>query len=245
MNKKIFHIFIVLMLFFNASNVFSQEKKIIGKVVAKTRDLQGVHVKNISSDQSTLTDRGGYFSILAQPNDTLIFTAIHLVGREKILTFSDMNKSLVFVPMEFLDNIMDELVIDRRITAEGLGLGGGTRMTPAQRKLHTATSSSGSGLLVLPVDAIINAISGRTKMLKKALELEKEDLMVQDILNKFPEDYYSNHLKIPLRYHKAFGYFMAQDPLILASYKNSESTELSILYVEKAVEFLEILEVLK
>lgn|SRR5690554_218004 len=245
MNKITFHIFAILMLLFVNSDIFSQEKKVMGKVVAKTRDLQGIHVKNISSDQSTLTDKGGYFTIIAQPNDTLIFTAIHLVGREKILTYADMNKSLVFVPMEYYDNIMDELVIDRRITAEGLGLGGGRRMTQAQRRLHTATSSGGSGLLVLPVDALVNAITGRTKMLKKALELEQENLMVQDILNKFPENYYSEHLQIPLHYHQAFGYFMAQDPLILTSYKKGKSSELGILYAEKAVEFLEILEVLK
>src|SRR5690554_1197739 len=100
MNKMIFHIFTILVLLFVHSDVFSQEKKVMGKVVAKTRNLQGIHVKNISSDQSTMTDKGGYFTIMAQPNDTLIFTAIHLVGREKVLTYADMNKTLVFVPME-------------------------------------------------------------------------------------------------------------------------------------------------
>src|SRR5690554_5649431 len=242
MNKITFHIFAILMLLFVNSDLFSQEKKVMGKVVAKTRDLQGIHVKNISSDQSTLTDKGGYFTIIAQPNDTLIFTAIHLVGREKILTYADMNKSLVFVPMEYYENVMDELVIYRQVTTESLGLGGARKYTPAERRLHTATSSGGG---IIPVDALVNAISGRTKMLKKALELERENMLVQEVLNRFSEEYYIDRLNIPLRYHQAFGYFMAQDPLVLASYKNTEITELSFMYAEKATEFLEILNVLK
>lgn len=240
--KRIIHILTIMVLFFTATIGHTQEKKILGKVVARTRDLQGIHVKNITTDQSVLTDKGGYFSIEASPNDTLIFTAIHLIGREKILTYTDMNKSLVFVPMEYYENVMDELVIYRQVTTESLGLGGGRKYTPAERRLHTATSSGGG---IIPVDALVNAISGRTKMLKKALELERENMLVQEILGKFSEDYYSDRLNIPLQYHQAFGYFMAQDPLIITSYKTSEPTQLSLMYAEKATEFLEILNVLK
>lgn len=240
--KKIIHILIIFVLFFTATTVFAQEKTILGKVVSKTRNLQDIHIKNINTNKSVRTDKGGYFSIEASPNDTLICTAAHLIGREKVLTYADMNKSLVFVPMEYYENVMDELVIDRRVTTESLGLGGARKYTPAERRLHTATSSGGG---IIPVDALVNAISGRTKMLKKALELERENMLVQEILSRFSEDYYSNRLNIPLRYHQAFGYFMAQDPLVLTSYKNIEATELSLLYAEKAMEFLEILNVLK
>ncbi|HLW63589.1 MAG TPA: hypothetical protein VKY33_09340 [Flavobacterium sp.] len=242
MKKKIIHTFLTFMLIFVATTGFAQEKKVLGKVISKTRDLQGIHIKNINTDQSVLTEKGGYFSIEARPNDTLIFTAVHLVGREKVLTYADMNKSLVFIPMEYYENVMDELVIYRQVTTESLGLGGARKYTPAERRLHTATSSGGG---IIPVDALVNAISGRTKMLKKALELERENMLVQEVLNRFSEEYYIDRLNIPLQYHQAFGYFMAQDPLVLASYKNTEITELSFMYAEKATEFLEILNVLK
>src|SRR5690554_8118675 len=98
--KKIIHILIIFVLFFTATTVFAQEKTILGKVVSKTRNLQDIHIKNINTNKSVRTDKGGYFSIEASPNDTLICTATHLIGREKVLTYADMNKSLVFVRSE-------------------------------------------------------------------------------------------------------------------------------------------------
>jgi len=59
MNKKIIHTFFTFMLIFVATTGFAQEKKVLGKIIAKTRDLQGIHIKNINTDQSVLTEKGG------------------------------------------------------------------------------------------------------------------------------------------------------------------------------------------
>lgn len=242
MNKKLPYLLICLLTLLVSVTTFAQTKTVLGKVVAKTRDLEGIFVKNITTNKSTYTQKGGYFSIEANPNDTLLFSAVHLVGRDKVLTKVDMNKALVFVPMEFFENVLDEVVINRKVDSETLGFGKVKRYTPAQRNLHRATSSGGG---ILPVDAIVNAISGRTKMLKKALELEAEQQLVLQILNKFPEEYYTNKLKIPAQYHMAFGYFMLQDPIILTSFQNVHAEQLGLMYAEKATEFLEIVKVLK
>ena len=243
MNKTITHIFIFLLVLLASATAFAQQKVVLGKIIAKTRDLEGIYVKNKNNNQSTSTEKGGYFSIEASPNDTLIFSGGNLIGRQKALSYADMNKALVFVPMEYMeDNMMDELIIDRRVTTESLGLGGARKYTPAERRLHTATSSGGG---IIPIDAIVNAISGRTKMLKKALALEREYDMVNKILDRFPDEFYTDNLKIPEEYRTAFGYFMAQDPVIVNSFQNSDVTQQSMMYTEKATEFLEIVNVLK
>jgi|SRR5690606_17357888 hypothetical protein len=242
MNKSTTYILLLFFVLLGTLNGFAQKKNILGKVVAKTRDLEGIYVKNTSLNTSALTEKGGYFSIEANPNDTLIFSAVHLIGREKVLSYADMNKSIVFVPMEYAENLLDEIIIDRRVTTESLGLGGARKLTPAQRRLHRATTSSGG---IIPVDAIINAISGRTKMLKKAVELDEEYLFVNQLLNKFPIEFYLDKLKIPEQYYMAFGYFLAQDPIIITSYQTVDITQLNLMYTEKATEFLEIVKVLK
>ncbi len=242
MNKSITYILLLFFLMLGTLNGFAQKKNILGKVVAKTRDLEGIYVKNTNLNTSALTQKGGYFSIEANPNDTLIFSAVHLIGREKVLSYADMNKSLVFVPMEYAETLLDEIIIDRRVTTESLGLGGARKLTPAQRRLHRATSSNGG---IIPVDAIVNAISGRTKMLKKAVELDEEYLFVNQLLNKFPIEFYLDKLKIPEQYYMAFGYFLAQDPIIITSYQTVDITQLNLMYTEKATEFLEIVKVLK
>lgn len=230
------------MFFGYTATTYAQTKQLLGKVISKTRDLEGIYIKNKTSNKVVLSQKGGYFSISAQPHDTLIFSAVHLVGREKVLTYADLNKAMLFVPMEYAENVLAELVIDKRVTTESLGLGGARKLTPAERRLHTATSSSGG---IIPIDAIVNAISGRTKMLEKALEMEKEYLFVEKVLNKFPDEFYTDRLKIPAQYHMAFGYFMIQDPNIITSYQTVDQTQLSLMYTEKATEFLEIVNVLR
>jgi len=242
MKNTITYILVTFMLLVAGANLHAQTKKVLGKVIAKSRDLEGIYVKNTNTNKVVLTQKGGYFTIEVNPNDTLLFSAVHLIGREKVFSYSDLNKSMVFIPMAITDNVLEELVIDKRVTTESLGLGGARKLTPAERRLHTATSSGGG---ILPIDMIVNAISGRTKMLEKALELEKENMFVQRILNRFSDDFYINKLNIPEKYIMAFGYFMAQDPLITTSYQNVDITQLSLMYTEKATEFLEIVNVLK
>src|SRR5690606_22026489 len=118
--------------------------------------------------------------------------------REKVLSYADMNKSLVFIPMEYVEFILEEILIHRRDTTEPLGLGGARKLTPTQRRLHRATSSNGG---IIPVDGIVNAITGRTKMLKKAVELEQEYLFAQNLLDKFPLEFYTHRLNIPEQYY--------------------------------------------
>lgn len=242
MKNIITYLLITLFVVITGAQANAQTKKVLGKVIAKTRDLEGIYVKNTNTNEAVLTQKGGYFTIKVKPNDTLIFSAVHLIGREKVFSYGDLNKSMVFIPMAFTDNVLEELVIDKRVTTESLGLGGARRLTPAERRLHTATSSGGG---ILPIDMIVNAISGRTKMLEKALELEKENMFVKRILSRFSDDFYVNKLNIPEKYLMAFGYFMAQDPLITTSYQTVDLTQLSLLYTEKATEFLEIVNVLK
>lgn len=242
MNKIITHIVIMFLLLVAGGDLYAQKKTVLGKVVSKSRDLEGIYIKNINTNKATLTQKGGYFSIDAHANDTLIFSAVHLIGREKVVSPADMNKSLVFVPMEYAENVLDEIIIDRTVTTESLGLGGARKLTPAQRRLYRATSSGGG---IIPIDAIVNAISGRTKMLEKAADLEQEEFFVKRLLNKFNPEFYTEKLNIPSQYYMAFGYFLAQDTNITSSYQTVDITQLNIMYTEKAVEFLEIVRVLK
>src|SRR5690606_9487782 len=96
MNKIITHIVIMFLLLVAGGDLYAQKKTILGKVVSKSRDLEGIYIKNINTNKATLTQKGGYFSIDVHENDTLIFSAVHLIGREKVVSPADMNKSLVF-----------------------------------------------------------------------------------------------------------------------------------------------------
>jgi len=222
---------------------FAQERKLVqGKVISKSRNLEDIYIENISARKKATSEKGGYFKIQMAVNDTLIFASVNLIAVKRIVKESDLSNKIFFVPMETSENVLDELVIDKRITSESLGFIIKKKYTPAEKRLYTATSSAGG---IIAVDAIVNALSGRTAMLKKALDYEREQLIAKEMINVFDEDYYVNNLHIPKIYLDGFGYFLSQDPNILSVLKSKNYNLLKFMMTEKALEYLEIIKVLQ
>lgn len=240
--------YLIFLVFFfsNFFVVFAQERKEVqGKVVAKFYDLEGIYVENISARKNTTTEKGGYFKIEMQPNDTLIFASINLKGIRRVVKETDFSKRLMFVPMEVSETTLDEMIIDRKITAESLGLAPRKKYTRAEKKLHTATSVSSANGIAFSIDGIVNALSGRTAMLKKVIEYERDEILTKQLVSMFEEDYFTSELKIPKVYIQGFGYYLIQDETVLAAMRASKKDELKFLITQKAGEYLEIIKVLE
>ena len=242
-HKYLIFLFFLLM---NLTNCFSQQRtQVQGKVVSRFRDLEGIYIENISARKNTTTEKGGYFKIEMQPNDTLIFASVHLKGIRRVIKETDFSKKLLFIPMEASEYTLDEMVIDRRITAESLGIiKPRKKLTPTEKRLHTATSTS-SPYGIVSIDGFVNALSGRTAMLKRALELEREEILMRRIINVFDEEFYTNELHIPKLYIEAFGFFITQNKSLTKSITSYNKTELKFLMTQKSIEYLEIIKELE
>lgn len=220
---------------FSAS--FAQERNtLVGKIVSTSRDLEGIIVQNISSGIAVETEKGGYFNIPVQPKDTLMFSAVHMIGRSHIVKAEDIKKSLLFIPMDRNSTLLDEIYIDRSINSETLGFGKPRNYTPTQRNLITATTSGGG---IIAVDALVNAISGRTKMLEQAVQLEQETIAVNRLLDKFPLEYFTDFLHIPQNYVQAFGYFIVDDSELLHQINLGNKNFIDFRMSQRATEFLQ------
>lgn len=238
-HKYLIFLFFLLL---NLTNCFAQQRtEVQGKVVSRFRDLEGIYIENISARKNTTTEKGGYFKIEMQPNDTLIFASINLKGIRKVIKESDFSKKLLFIPMEASEYTLDEMVIERKITAESLGIiKPRKKLTPTEKRLHTATSvSSPNG--IVSIDGFVNALSGRTAMLKRALELEREELLMRRTINVFDEEFFTQELQIPKLYIEGFGFFITQNKSLTKSITSYNKTELKFLMTQKAVEYLEII----
>lgn len=230
-------------LFISVANSFAQERVLVqGKVISKYRDLEGIYIENITARKNTTTEKGGYFKLEMQPNDTLIFASVNLMGVRKIVNASDFSRRLLFIPMKATETTLDELIIDRRITTESLGLSPKKKFTPAEKALHTATSTSTG---IVSIDGIVNALSGRTAMLKRALEYEREEILMKKMTSYFEEDFYTKDLKISLTDIDGFGYYLIQDEHAVKALRANSKEQLKFLMSQKAVEYLEIIKVLQ
>jgi hypothetical protein len=216
-------------------------KKMNGKVISELNDLEGIYILNLKTEKSTLTERGGYFSIYASVGDTLLFSAIQFKGMKVILRENDFVQKLFFVKLELLARILDEVKINeyKNINEFSLGIVSSKMKiaTPAERKLYTANSGGG----ILPIDPILNWMSGRTSMLKKELEVEKKETLLYKISVWYEYNYFIQTLKIPHDYVKGFQYYIVQDAKFLEALKSKNKTLATFVMNELAVNYLQLL----
>jgi len=247
---------IIICIFFIlvANTILAQESdrtRLNGKINANTMDLEGVYVINLKTEKSTITEKDGYFSIAAIPGDTLIFSAIHLKGIRIGLEQSDFQKELFLVKLEAMVTQLNEVVVRRYDNINAFSLGivskGKKSYTPAERKLYTATSlsptASSDGMAggSISADPLLNFISGRTKMLKKELEVENKESCLVQLENMFDKNHFVNILKIPLEYVKGFEYFIVENERFTTILKSKNKTMTEFLMGELAVKYNEII----
>ncbi|MEY4835350.1 MAG: hypothetical protein RI980_1465 [Bacteroidota bacterium] len=239
--------YIYIILLFVSQIVASQNDSIIkGKIIVETNDNEGITILNISNKTTTISGNGGYFKIKAKVNDTIMFSAIHLVGKKHIITKKDFGKDLLFIKLDIYTRHIKEIMVTNAddITAESLGLvpKGQKKYTPAERRLKTAGDFNGQfGLnTVFSVDPLLNAISGRTKQLKAELEVERKEFLQYKINTNFDSEYIMNQLHIPEEYVQGFVFYIVEDEELKNAAQAKNKTLISFRMSALAVDFLKL-----
>ncbi|KOS06555.1 hypothetical protein AM493_11295 [Flavobacterium akiainvivens] len=183
-----------------------------GKVISDTPKLEAIYVINKTAATSTATQRGGYFTIAAQPQDTLVLSSSVFNPKTVVLTEKDFTEDLYFVSMEPMDILLEELVIVdySYINSEALGLvpAGQKRYTPAERRVATAASWK---MNPLGLDPLFNAISGRTTMLKNAAENDKKVTLMDNVSLLYSTEDITAQLKVPAEYVRGFLFYAVEN----------------------------------
>lgn len=238
-----------------ASKAFAQEAipvKLKGKVIADMSDLEGIYVINLKTEKAAITEKEGYFSISAVAGDTLLFSAMQFKGVRVILTPKMLENQLLFVKMNPIMNQLKEVIVRRgfdNINAVSLGIipKGQKTYTIAERKLYTATDLNASASLSgmaggsISADPLLNFISGRTRMLKKQLEVEKKESYLKQLENLFDVDHFVTKLKIPSEYVKGFEYFAVENIKFTKILDTKNKTTIEFLLGELATKYNEMI----
>ena len=234
----------ILFLFFQ--NGFSQTL-LKGKVISDAPSLDGIHVINLTNEKTTITEKGGFFSILAKPTDTLMFSGMQVKGMQIILKELDFSDNLFFMKLKQQIRMLEEVYIKSYSEINAVSLGiipkGTKSYTPAQRRLRTATApfidlnAGGMAGGSIGVDPLINWISGRTAMLKKELEVENKERLQAKLSNLYEDIYFIETLKISLEYVKGFKIFAVDDQRLIESLKSKNITMTTFLLGELAEKY--------
>ncbi len=197
-----------------------------GRVESEGEGVPDVHVMNSTRGKATITGELGNFTLPVQLNDTLLFSAVQFRRKVLVVTASLLESRFVLVPLEEFVNELDEVVLrpynlsgdlalDMEsiqtgyvVSATSLGLPNAyvKPMIQSERLLKEATTGPG-----IPINPLLNAISGRTKMLKKRVARDHKSLQIEKIRGYFADSLYEQQLKIPQERIADFMYFCEVD----------------------------------
>jgi len=247
-NKIAFIVLIVFNLMFQVQDCFGQDTlKIRGKIIAETKDLAGINVYNENNKKSTTSEERGFFEINASKGDTLIFSGIQFIGKTIILKKENFQNDNFQVKLELLVRNIDEVVVNQYNKINSISLGivskDQKKYTIAERRLKTAGNFKVWHLLAIPLggmplDPLINAITGRTKMLKKEINIEKKNLLFEKISSNYEENHFTETLKIPKEYIDGFKYYLIENEKFNEAIMNKNKNLATFLMGETAVEYL-------
>jgi hypothetical protein len=93
----------------------------------------------------------------------------------------------------------------------------------------------------LQVDPILNAINGRTAMLKKSIDVEKKERLLVYIGALFDDEYYAKTLKISANYIKGFQYYCIEKEEFAVSLRSKNIAMIKLLIVPLAEKYNKII----
>ena len=229
----IYLVFIFYSVFAQALMAQDFSKTLEGKVYSDDGDVAATHVLNTTTKKAAITDINGFFSIVVNLNDTLVFSAVQYKRKEIVVNSSILESKFLSVPLVESNIALDEVIVmpynltgelgrDMNnmdvgpvISATSLGLPNAhvKPLMQSERLLREASMGPLSiGMLTsIPFNPLINAITGRTKMLKKRVARDIKYNKSQQLRTQFADSLFVLQLKIPLEKIDDFLYYCEVD----------------------------------
>lgn len=240
--------FLLLLLIAGPSLVAQETILLKGKIVADSLDGSSINIINLTRETGTVNSPSGDFEIRVHRNDTLLFSSVQYEIVKKTVSEEIFEKGFMEIGLKQHINQLDEVEISNiglsgnlsndlsKIkvfdhSTVGIPYSTSKRMAPVERHLHTAGGS--------PVELLLNTLSGRIKMLKKAREYELLAMMVDKGMDTMPLEFYTQDLQIPDDEIINFMYYCAESPAFKTLLIEPKKLELIEFFKEKAPDFIE------
>ncbi len=221
--------FLVTLFLLLTNCVFAQDQfhtQLEGRIYSEDGDVAATHILNITSNRFTITDNDGFFDIPVKLYDTLVISAVQFKRKELVVTLAILEQELVQIQMEDALTQLAEVIVrpynltgdlyrdagnlktEAVVTASTLNLPNAYIKLPtkAERELFAATSNP-----IMSIDPLINAITGRTKMLKKRVKRNAKYARTQRVREFYVDSLFRTDLKIPEERIEDFMFFCEVD----------------------------------
>lgn len=215
----------ILLLTFLVSYVaLSQEKMIKGRVVANGNNVEGINLVNLVNEKSAVTDSNGDFSILAKVDDLLVFSAVNMHYKRKIVEADDFQKDIIIIEMEPKINQLDEVEITKYVNLTAYNLG----IIKFKPKVYTVAERR-----------MIARVGSRAER-KARVEGEKKLMLIERIGILYSDEYFIKVLKIDPDYVMAFKYYCSEQPDFMKIVNSRVKDKIKLAIIELARKYNEL-----
>lgn len=232
--------------------------ELVGQVLNDTIEKAQLSVVNITLKKGTITNNNGEFTILARENDTINVSAVQYESRQFVVNKTIYNRkkiSLYLIPkITELDEVsisnidltgditkdVNSTQLKRVLLPKDLGIPENTapQRTIEERRYHTAISSAGG----IPLDGLINSITGRLKMLKRHVEVSRFAAKIQEARFTYSDTVYTEKIKIPKELIEDFVYYVFEDEKSQHFVDTNDALGLLEFMIQKSVIYRELKE---
>lgn len=253
-------ILLCFLLFISGLSVYGQRIDLKGQIESAS-GKENIHVINKTAQLYEITNEKGEFQIKAKVNDTIVFSSIQHILKKVIISDLIVSARFIVINLEDQVNTLDEVIVGKVLTGDLLsdiqnvegkvpinfydvGIPGytGKIKTQSERRLSEAGEFRPEMLLGLlggglPLNPILNGISGRTKMLKARVRLEEKEALMKSIKARLKKDFLlSNPLEEDLVMD--FFYFCSDDENFIKHCKNKTDFEVLIFLRHKYRQYM-------
>lgn len=200
----------------------------------------------MNGNSFSVSNQKGAFTIDANVGDVIKFSSVQIKEKYVTVKDNDFKENLLVVRVEPLIEILEEVTVKKsKIDAVSAGIlqKPAKKYTVAERRLKTAGDFKPLQLLMIPLggmpfDPIINAISGRTKMMRQNLQTERKEFALQTLNELFENNFYTEKLNIPIDYVNGFKFFAVENEALRAVLKTRNKIKLEYILSELSIEYL-------
>lgn len=217
-----------------------------GIVVVDGVPTVNVAILNLENGITAFTGEQGEFSMEVKPGTVVHFSGQNIQSFRKRICSDDFEFSKIHIKLESESILLQEVAVtrDSKFTAEKLGIipFGQKKYSVAERRLKTAGDFKTIHLLgllggSLPLDPIINKISGKTRRLKNELQIEKKQFLIQKLKAQFPDEFYLDKLNIHQEQLNEFQYFCIENSNFSKLLQVNNRNENELMLVQLAANY--------
>ena len=246
--------FFTLFIFFSCLGSYGQVL-LKGKLQAKNLEESTVHIINFSRETGTVNAASGNFEILVAEGDILWFTSVQYEKVEVIISRKILEEKFLLVILKESVNELKEIRlsnlslsgnISRDIsemkTFNKYALGVPLNIKPLPTKAERDLESQGNFQLglttAIPLELLINSLSGRLKRLKLIKANEDLSLLIEKGITAFPPEFFHTEFNIPENEIFNFVHYCAENGNLNAFFGKGKELDLIEFYKAKANEFI-------